>query len=62
MDLQLQENKAVNLSLAAPKVNGILIRPGETLSFWHLVGSLTAKKGYREGLTIESGVPSQGIN
>lgn len=61
VDLQLQENKAVNLSLAAPKVNGILIRPGETLSFWHLVGSLTAKKGYREGLTIESGVPSQGI-
>ncbi|MGM9687812.1 MAG: hypothetical protein ACI3YD_02060 [Alloprevotella sp.] len=29
-ELHLQENKAVNLSLAAPKVNGILIRPGET--------------------------------
>jgi len=38
VDLQLQENKAVNLSLAAPHINGVLIRPGETFSFWHLVG------------------------
>lgn len=37
-DLELQENKAVNLALSAPKVNGILIRPGETFSFWHLIG------------------------
>ena len=37
-DLSLQENKAVNLSLAAPKINAILIRPGETFSFWKLVG------------------------
>jgi vancomycin resistance protein VanW len=44
VDLQLQENKAVNLSLATPKVNKVLIRPGETFSFWHLVGSTTAAK------------------
>lgn len=61
VDRTLQENKAVNLSLAAPKVNGILIRPGETFSFWRLVGDCTAKKGYRMGLTIERGVPSRGI-
>ena len=61
VDRTLQDNKAVNLSLAAPKVNGILIRPGETFSFWRLVGDCTAKKGYRMGLTIERGVPSRGI-
>jgi vancomycin resistance protein VanW len=61
VDPVLQENKAVNLALAAPKVNGILIRPGETFSFWHLVGNPTAKAGYREGLTIEKGVPCSGI-
>lgn len=59
--MDLQENKAVNLSIAAPKVNGILIRPGETFSFWHLVGRTSAKKGYKEGLTISNGKTSQGI-
>jgi vancomycin resistance protein VanW len=51
----------VNLSLAAPKVNGILIRPGEVFSFWKLVGSCTSRKGYLEGLIIKSGKVSQGI-
>lgn len=55
VDAQLQENKAVNLSIAAPKVSNIIIRPGETFSFWKLVGTCTAKKGYREGLTINNG-------
>lgn len=58
--MELQENKAVNLSLAAPKVTGILIRPGETFSFWHLVGSLSARKGYLEGLAISNGQPKAG--
>lgn len=61
VDLQLQENKAVNLSLAAPRVNGILIRPGETFSFWKLVGKTSALKGYREGLTISRGKTEKGI-
>ena len=61
VDMQLQENKAINLSIAAPKVNGVLIKPGEVFSFWQLVGPCTARKGYREGLTISSGNPSQGV-
>lgn len=60
VQMELQENKAVNLSLAAPKVNGILIRPGETFSFWYLVGSLSARKGYLEGLAISNGQPKAG--
>ena len=58
---ELQENKATNLSIATPKVNGILIRPGETFSFWRLVGSATAKKGYKEGVTIANGQTRAGI-
>ncbi|MCR5151007.1 MAG: VanW family protein [Clostridiales bacterium] len=61
VDMDLQENKAVNLSIAAPKINFVLIRPGETFSFWHLVGSLTLKKGYLKGLTISSGRATSGI-
>ena len=60
-EMNLQENKAVNLSIAAPKVNGVLIHPGETFSFWRLVGSDSEKNGYKEGLTISNGKPSRGI-
>ena len=61
VDMVLQENKAVNLSIAAPLVDGILIAPGETFSFWTLVGRPTAKRGFREGLTISTGRTSKGI-
>ncbi len=61
VDLQLQENKAVNLALASPHINGIIIRPGETFSLWHLVGNCTEKKGYLSGLTISRNGPGQGI-
>ena len=61
MDMTLQENKAVNLALAAPNVDGILIRPGQVFSFWHLVGRVSARKGYKTGLTIKGGLPSSDI-
>lgn len=61
VDAQLQENKAVNLALAAPRVTGILIKPGETFSFWKLVGMPSRRKGYKTGLAIKKGEPSQGI-
>ncbi len=61
VDLLLQDNKAINLSLAAPKVNKIVIRPGEVFSFWKLVGSPNENKGYKTGLTIAKGEPSSDI-
>lgn len=61
VDAQLQENKAQNLAIAAPKVTGIIIKPGEVFSFWKLVGNTTEKMGYKEGLTIAKGSPSKGI-
>lgn len=61
VDMQLQENKATNLSLASPKVNGIIIKPGEVFSFWKLVGKTKKSKGYKEGLTISKSNPSSGI-
>ena len=57
VDMRLQENKAINLSIAAPLVNGIVIAPGETFSFWASVGKASAKKGYREGLAVSRGQP-----
>lgn len=61
VDMALQENKAVNLALAAPKVCGVLIRPGETFSFWRLVGPCTKRRGYQVGMTISNGAPGRGI-
>lgn len=59
-DMQLQENKAHNLALAAPRLSGVLIRPGETFSFWTLVGEVSAKRGYRDGVTITNGRVTSG--
>ena len=59
--MELQENKAVNLSLAAPKVTNVLIKPGQTFSFWRLVGSTHKKYGYKEGLQISNGKVSAGV-
>ena len=61
VDMHLQENKAINLSLSAPKITGIIIKPGETFSLWSLVGRCTKRKGYREGLTIAKGAPASGV-
>lgn len=61
VNMQLQENKAQNLALAVRHINGLLIRPGETFSVWQRIGRTTKRKGYKEGLTIAKGQPSQGI-
>ena len=61
VNMQLQENKATNLALAVTHIDGLLIRPGETFSVWKLIGRTSKQKGYKEGLTIAKGQPSQGI-
>lgn len=61
VDMALQRNKAVNLAIACAKINGLVISPGETFSFWKLVGEPTAEKGYLEGLVIENGKLGRGI-
>ena len=33
------ENKLFNLRLAASKINEVIIRPGQTFSFWRIIGS-----------------------
>lgn len=55
VDMQLQQNKVTNLALAGEKLNGLIIYPGETFSFWNTVGRTTAREGYLPGLTISAG-------
>ena len=61
VDPMLQENKAVNLSIAAPKINKIIIKPGETFSFWKIVGPCSKKRGYKEGLVVGKGSTGRDI-
>lgn len=48
-DIKYQMNKVHNLKLAAKTVNGIVIRPGETFSFWQLVRYADKKERYKDG-------------
>ncbi|TDG35617.1 vancomycin resistance protein [Pedobacter changchengzhani] len=58
---QLQINKGTNLKIAVKKLNGILIKPGETFSFCKLVGLPTKKKGYLLGMELSFGEARAGI-
>ena len=59
--MYLQYNKVTNLRIAAAKINSLLIRPGETFSFWQVVGNPTARRGFLEGLVLENGQIGKGV-
>ena len=50
-----QENKVFNLKLAAKAINGLVIRPGETFSFWKTVRYADKDTPYKEGLVVSNG-------
>jgi vancomycin resistance protein VanW len=60
-DPQLQENKIHNLKIACPTIDGVIIKPGETFSFWRRVGEATSAKGYVEGMQLSRGVVVRGV-
>jgi vancomycin resistance protein VanW len=60
-DMQLQYNKIDNLKIVVDKLNGIILKPGETFSFCKMVGLPTRKKGYKEGIELSFGKPRPGI-
>lgn len=55
VDMYLQHNKVTNLRLAAERLDGIVIGPGETLSVWKQVGRPCKRRGYLEGLVLHNG-------
>jgi len=60
-EMWLQHNKVTNLRLASARVDGLLIRPGETFSFNKVVGNCTRRKGYVEGMKLSNGDAEAGI-
>jgi len=50
-----ETNRAYNIRLAASRLDHVLIRPGETISFNELVGPRTPKRGFRMARVIVRG-------
>lgn len=61
VDMQYQYNKIINLKIAVKKIDGIIIKPGETFSYWKLIGKPTSKKGYVPGMVLFCGSYTMGI-
>ncbi|MDR0491090.1 MAG: VanW family protein [Oscillospiraceae bacterium] len=61
VDMYMQQNKIINLKIAVAKVNCVMLRPGETFSYWRLVGKPTKAKGYLNGMVLQNGKVTAGI-
>lgn len=48
-------NRAFNIGHAAGKINGVLIKPGETFSFNKTLGDISAYTGYKQAYVISGG-------
>lgn len=60
-DMILQYNKIDNLKIVVEKINGTLIKPGETFSFCKTVGLPTKRKGFKLGMELSFGEAKAGI-
>jgi vancomycin resistance protein VanW len=61
VDMWLQDNKVTNIKIASKRLNGIIIKPGETFSYWRLIGNTTKRKGYVDGMILFYGKVTTGV-
>ncbi|SCC17832.1 vancomycin resistance protein VanW [[Bacillus] enclensis] len=61
VDMWYQENKVKNLRIAVRELDKIIIKPGETFSYWKLLGNTTKRKGYVEGMVLYYGSFKPGL-
>ena len=54
-------NRATNLEIAANKINGTVLAPGEIFSFNKVVGERTSKNGFKEAVLYSDGELDYGI-
>lgn len=55
VDMYLQYNKITNLRIAAKRLDGITLHPGETFSYWKTIGRPSRQKGYLNGMILKNG-------
>lgn len=61
-DPTLERGKLINLQIAAPHFDGLVLSPERPLSFWRALGRASAARGYRHGMELRGGciVPTLG--
>lgn len=55
------QDSGVNIHMVADKVNGAIVKPGDTFSLNAFTGPRTAAQGYVEAGVIENGVPGRDV-
>lgn len=55
VDMWMQRNKVYNLRLAVERLDGVVLLPGETLSYWKCIGDPSRRRGYVEGMMLKNG-------
>jgi vancomycin resistance protein VanW len=58
---ELQDRKVINLRLAVQRFDGLVIRPGQTLSYWKVLGQPSAARGFVNGMLISNGRVVEGL-
>lgn len=61
IDMFLQYNKVTNLQLAVKEMNNVIVNPGETFSYWKLIGKPVKRKGYKKGMILFHGTVTAGM-
>jgi vancomycin resistance protein VanW len=61
LDDQLQRNKVGNLRLAVDRLDGLVLAPGQRLSFWWHVRKPSARRGFLDGLVLDGGRLTAGV-
>ncbi len=61
VDMWIQDNKVINLKVGIKRLNGIIVEPGESFSYWKLLGKPTYSKGYVDGMVLYYGKVKTGV-
>lgn len=59
--LDSDENRVNNIRLASQKINGFVLKPGETFSFNKIVGKRDYSKGYKKAKVLVNGESNEGV-
>lgn len=61
VDMWMQQNKVQNLTIAAARINNVVLLPGQVFSYWYLIGKPSKTKGYLPGMVLHNGTVQQGV-
>ncbi|WP_195571284.1 VanW family protein [Paenibacillus sp. 1001270B_150601_E10] len=61
VDMSIQAQKVHNLNLAMKSLHGLILAPGEVMSYWRRIGKPTHRKGYKEGMILFYGTMQLGV-